>query len=170
MLSKYHPEFITITCLNWVPILEAKEHKDIIIESLRFLVKDGRAKVSCFVLMDTHFHLIWQVMGEHKREDVQRDFLRFTAQQILKNLRNNNSPLLNELLVEAKDRKYQVWERNSLSVELYTSKVMNQKMDYIHYNPVDAGLCSVPEDFAFSSASFYERNESSFDFLSHSED
>ncbi len=51
-------------------------------------------------------------MGDHKREDVQRDFLRFTAQQILKNLRNNNSPLLNELLVEAKDRKYQVWERN----------------------------------------------------------
>src|SRR5260221_4127457 len=104
MLSKYHPEFITVTCLNWVPTLEAKKHKDIIVESLRFLVKDGRVKVSCFVLMDTHFHLIWQVMGEHRREDVQRDFLRFTAQQILKNLRNINSPLLNELLVGAKDR------------------------------------------------------------------
>ena len=113
MLSKYHPEFITVTCLKWVPILEAQEHKDIVIESLRFLVKGGRVKVSCFVLMDTHFHLIWQVMGEHKREDVQRDFLRFTAQQILKSLRNINSSLLNELLVEVKDRKYQVWERNS---------------------------------------------------------
>ena len=119
MISKYHPEFITVTCLNWIPVLETKEHKNIILESLDFLVKNGRVKVSGFVLMDTHFHLIWQVMGDHKREDVQRDFLRFTAQQILKNLRNSNSQLLNKLYVESKDRKYQVWERNSLSVELY---------------------------------------------------
>lgn len=170
MLSKYHPEFLTITCLNWIPVLAAQEHKDIVVESLRFLVRDGRVKVSCFVLMDTHFHLIWQVMGEHKRSDVQRDFLRFTSQQILKNLRNIKSPLLDELLVESKDRKYQVWERNSLSVELYTSKVMDQKMDYIHYNPVEAGLCVLPEEYKYSSASFYEKNESSFDFLNHYED
>ncbi|MBL7872615.1 MAG: hypothetical protein JNM78_13445 [Cyclobacteriaceae bacterium] len=38
--------------------------------------------------------MIWQVIGDHKKEAVQRDFLRFTAQQILKNLRNTNSPLL----------------------------------------------------------------------------
>jgi len=152
MISKYHPEFITVTCLNWIPVLETKEHKNIILESLDFLVKNGRVKVSGFVLMDTHFHLIWQVMGDHKREDVQRDFLRFTAQQILKNLRNSNSQLLNKLYVESKDRKYQVWERNSLSVELYNSKAMIQKLEYIHSNPVQAGLCTLPEDYEYSSA------------------
>jgi putative transposase len=62
MYSRYHPEFVTVTCLNWIPILSSEGHKDIGINSLRFLVKDGRVKVSCFVL-DTHFHLIWQVMG-----------------------------------------------------------------------------------------------------------
>ena len=96
MISKYYPEFVTVTGLNWIPVLAAKEHKDIVLESFSFLVKDGRAKISGFVLMDTHFH--WQVMGEHKRENVQRDFLRFIAQQILKKLRNSNSPLLNELI------------------------------------------------------------------------
>jgi len=164
MISKYHPEFITVTCLNWIPVLETKEHKNIILESLDFLVKNGRVKVSGFVLMDTHFHLIWQVMGDHKREDVQRDFLRFTAQQILKNLRNSNSQLLN------KDRKYQVWERNSLSVELYNSKAMIQKLEYIHSNPVQAGLCTLPEDYEYSSAWFYEKNELNYIFLSHFED
>ena len=112
-MSKYHPEFLTVTCLNWVPILSAREHKEVVIDSLRFLVKKDRVKVLGFVIMDTHFHLIWQAMGDHRREDVQRDFLKFTSQQILKNLRNNNSHLLDELLVEAKDQKYQVWERNS---------------------------------------------------------
>ena len=145
-MSKYHPEFVTVTCLNWVPVLAQKVHKEIVINSLRFLVKENRITVSGFVLMDTHFHLIWQVMGEHKREDVQRDFLKFTSQQILMHLRNNNSPLLNELQVEAKDRKFQVWERNSLSVELYSDKVA-QKLEYIHQNPVEAGLCSLPEDY-----------------------
>ena len=128
MISKYPAEFITVTCTNWVPVLALKAHKEIVANSLRFLVKEGRVAVSGFVLMDTHFHLIWQVMGEHKREDVQRDFLRFTSQQILKTLRANNSPLLEELLVEAKDRKYQVWERNSLSVGLHNRKVTIQKV------------------------------------------
>ncbi len=45
--------------------------------------------------------------GNHKREDVQRDFLRYTSQQILKQLRKNNLPFINELLVNAKDRKHQ---------------------------------------------------------------
>ena len=109
-------------------------------------------------------------MGEHRRENVQRDFLRFTAQQMLKNLRNTNSPLLNALLVEAKDRKYQVWERNSLSVELYSANVLIQKLEYIHLNPVVAGLCNLPEEYEYSSAWFYEKNEFNFDFLNHYED
>jgi len=170
MIAKQFPEFITVTGLNWKPVLSAKAHKEIIINSLRFLVKEGRVRVSCFVLMENHFHMIWQVMGDHKREDVQRDFLRITAQQILKNLRNVNSPLLDELLVGAKDRKYQVWERNSLSIELRNSSVFKQKLEYIHANPVRAGFCKLPEEFEYSSAGFYELNQSAWDFLNHYED
>jgi putative transposase len=79
------------------------------------------------------------------------------------------SELLGELLVNAKDRKYQVWERNSLSVPLWTPKVFEQKLDYIHNNPVQAGLCKFPEDYNYSSAQFYERNEKDWVFLTHHE-
>ena len=85
-------------------------------------------------------------------------------------MRNSNSPLLNELLVEAKDRKYQVWERNSLSIEIHNSKTMVQKLNYIHANPVEAGLSHLPEEYEYSSAVFYEKNVLSYDFLSHYED
>lgn len=122
------------------------------------------------MLMENHFHMIWQVMGDHKREDVQRDFLRFTAQQILKSLRNLNSTLLEELIVDAKDRKHQVWERNSLSIELRHTHVFKQKVEYIHNNPVRAGLCNLPEEYEYSSAGFYEKNEHKWDFLNHYED
>ena len=35
----------------------------------------------------------------------------------------------------SKDRNYNFWKRNSLSIELRTQKVFNQKLDYIHWNP-----------------------------------
>jgi REP-associated tyrosine transposase len=118
--SKEHPEFLTITCLEWKHVLTEDRFKDIVVDSLSFLAKANRIAIYAFVPiaigMSNHFHLIWQILGEHRRDDVQRDFLKFTGQQILKILRNESSVMRNELLVEAKDRKYQVCKRNSLGV------------------------------------------------------
>jgi REP element-mobilizing transposase RayT len=166
-LAREHPEFITITCLNWIPVVLEDRFKNIILESLSFLVKADRIQVYAFVIMSNHLHLIWQMLGEHKRKDVQRDFLKFTSQQILKHLRNEESILQNDLLVQAKDRKFQVWERNSLSIPLWAENVFMQKLDYIHTNPVKAGMCKYPEEYKYSSAGFYLRNEKHWGFLTH---
>jgi len=165
-----HPDFTTITCLQWQHILKADREKDIIIDSLRFLVVSQRIIVFAFVIMDNHFHLIWQIRGLFKRENVQRDFLKFTSQQILKNLRTERSSMLPELCVLAEDRKYQIWERNSLHVPLWTPKVFDQKMEYIHMNPVKAGLCSFAEDYKYSSAAFYLLNETMWNFITHADE
>ena len=101
------------------------------------------------------------------REAEQRNLLKFTGQQIIKNFRNEKSAILHELLVETKDRRYQVWERNSLSIPLWSPNVMDQKLEYIHSNPVKAGLCEHPEDYKYSSARFYILNEKNWDFLTH---
>jgi putative transposase len=167
IFSKEYPEFLTVTCLEWKPLLKDDKYKDIITSSIAFLYKQQRAFIYAFVIMDNHFHLIWQMIGDHKREDVQRDFLKYTGQQVLKYLRNENSTLLNELIVNAKDRKHQVWERNSLGVSLWSESVFNEKLEYIHYNPVKAGICKYPEDYKYSSARFYEMNTSDWEFLSH---
>ncbi len=106
-------------------------------------------------------------MNEHAREAVQRDFLRYTSQQILKVLRTEESPIQYDLVVNARDRKHQVWERNSLSISLWSSKVLWEKIDYIHQNPVKAGLCKYSEDYYYSSASFYYSGDRRWDFLVH---
>jgi putative transposase len=165
--AKDHPDFITVTCLEWKPILQEDRFKEIIISSLSFLSKANRVTVYAFVIMDNHFHLIWQIMNEHTREAVQRDFLRYTSQQILKVLRNEQSPMQQDLVVNSRDRKHQVWERNSLSISLWSSKVLWQKIDYIHQNPVKAGLCKYSEGYYYSSASFYYRGDRRWDFLVH---
>jgi len=69
--------------------------------------------------------------------------------------------------VNVKDRKYQFWERNPLSVDLYTQDVFMQKLEYIRWNPVKAGLCKYPEDYKYSSAGFYLTGIDDFGFLTH---
>ena len=143
--------------------------------SLRFLVEDKRAKIFAFVVMDNHIHLIWQMMPDNDPEAVQRDFLKYTAQRIKKDLLTNHPKVLEYFKVDAKDREYLpiaigIWERNALSVELRRPEVFTQKPDYIHWNPVKAGMCNVPEEYKYSSALFYETGIDNWGFLTHYSD
>ena len=165
--AKQYADFITVTCLEWISLLEEDRFKDIIMRSLSFLSEKRKVTIYGFVIMSNHFHLIWQMLGNHKREAVQRDFLKYTAQQILNILLQEKSLHLPKLLVKAKDRKYQIWERNSLSIPLWSESVIWQKLEYMHYNPVRAGLCKYPENYKYSSAGFYYKGERNWDFLVH---
>ncbi len=167
--TKQFADFLTVTCLEWKDVLIDNRFKDIVVESLSFLCKANKISVYAFVIMSNHFHLIWQMLADYRRNEVQRDFLKFTSQQILKTLRNEESAILKELLVQSADRKYQVWERNPLSIPLWSPWFIDQKIDYIHDNPVRAGLCKYPWDYKYSSAGFYYRHEENWTFLTHYE-
>jgi putative transposase len=58
--------------------------------------------------MPNHIHLIWKVNNNLKREDVQRDFMKYTAQQIKFDLHKFHPLVLEHFKVEAKDRQYQI--------------------------------------------------------------
>ncbi|MFN2458219.1 MAG: transposase [Chitinophagaceae bacterium] len=107
MLTESYPVFFTATILEWKPLLKQDKYKDIIIDSLSYLVKDKRILLYAFVIMSNHLHVIWHVPDEHKQSDVQRDFLKFTAQMILKDLRRNHPVVSDHFHVKAKDRIYQ---------------------------------------------------------------
>ncbi len=122
--------------LKWKHLQKPDKYKDIIISSLAFLVKHKRCKVYGFVIMPNHIHIIWKINENHKLENVQRDFLKFTDQQIKLDLKSNYPDLLEKFKVNLKDREYQFWQRNPLSVYLYSCKAIEQKLDYIHLNPL----------------------------------
>jgi REP element-mobilizing transposase RayT len=150
--------------------LKPDKYKDIVISSMIFLVKNKRVSIFSFVIMENHIHLIWQILSGHTPEAVQRDFLKYTAQRLKKDLLKNHPAVLDLFEVNAKDRKYQFWERNALSVELRNHKVFLQKVRYIHENPVRAGICKLPEEYKYSSALFYEAGIDNWGFLAHYND
>jgi REP element-mobilizing transposase RayT len=155
--------FFTATNLEWKNLLLRDKYKDIVIESMKYLVKNEKVIIYGFVLMNNHIHLLWQMKAGVKRDAVQRDFLKHTAQEI-------KNDMLDKYLVNAKDREYQFWERNALSVEIWTEKVFLQKLKYIHANPVRAGLCNYPLQYKYSSASFYHNGIDNWGFLTHIRD
>jgi len=161
------PQFFTATNLEWKKLLEPDKYKKLIIGSLRFMVKDKRIKLYAFVIMPNHIHLIWQMEAGIDPVAVQRDFLKYTAQKIKADLRTFHPYVLSLFKVEAKDRHYQFWERNPLSIEIRTRRMLLQKLDYIHRNPVRAGCCALPEQYLYSSAAFYETGKDNWGFLTH---
>lgn len=93
--------------------------------------------------------------------------MKYTAQQIKRSLMNNDSDDLSKFKVNKYDREYQIWKREPLSVELLNEPMFRQKLEYIHYNPVKAGLSTLPEDYHYSSARFYHDGTNSFGMLKH---
>ena len=169
MTFNYYPQFFTATILEWKQLLVLDSMKQIIISSLQYLVNEGRVKIYGFVLMPNHIHLIWQIQDKHQKSSVQQSFLKYTAQQIKLTMINTGNKEVGNYKVKASDRQYQFWERNPLSVDLWSRPVFLQKLNYIHINPTQAHwkLCQYPEEYKYSSAKFYERGIDQFSFLSH---
>jgi putative transposase len=134
--SDYYAQFFTATILEWKQLLKPDKYKEIITGSLAYLVEHQRIKVYAFIIMSNHLYLIWQVQAGNTLPDVQRDFLKYTAQQIKSDLSIHHPLVLERFKVKAKDRQYQFWEHNLLSVDLYTHEVFLQKLEYIHWNPI----------------------------------
>ena len=136
-------------------MLKEDGHKDIIIDCLKSLVKDERIKLFAFTIMSDHIHLIWQPLQAFTLTQIQTSFMTYTAKAIQKTLSLENKIMLEELRVNKHYRTYQIWKREPLSIELFTEKAFLQKLDYIHQNPVTAGLENDAEDYKYSSAKFY---------------
>ena len=162
-----YPGFFTATILEWKQLLLNDKYKDIIIDSVRYLVKDERINVYAFVIMPNHIHLVWKICKPHILENVQRDFLKFTAQQIKLELEKDNPKLLSEFYVGAKDRDFQIWERNPLNSRLGSLELIEQKVNYIYKNPLSGKwkLAKDITDYKYSSAKFYYTDKNEFEFL-----
>ena len=159
------PQFYTATIQGWKHLLKEERFKMIIVDALQFLVESKKVKVNTFVIMDNHIHLIWQAMHGYLMKEVQTSFNKHTSKQFLKLLEDDKNIKLYK--VDSPDRKQHFWKRNSLGIELFTESAFLQKFNYIHDNPVTAGLCNHAEEYKFLAASFYLTRNREFDFVEY---
>ena len=159
--------FWTATINKWQRLLEKDEYKDVIIDSLQWLTDLGKIDVFAFIIMPNHIHLIWRINEPNGKESPQGSLLKFTAHTFQKMLRKEGAAKLSSYKVEAENKKYEFWQRDSLAIPLFTREVALQKLNYLHNNPLKEhwNLVQEPSDYKYSSAKYYEKDEKNFPFL-----
>ena len=159
--------FFTATINSWKHLLQEDDFKDVIIDSLQWLNKEAKAYTHGFVIMPNHIHILW-TYGEDEQYDPVQSLNSFTAHQFKKKL-NSRPGILKEYTSTQSDREYQFWERRSKSIPIINRAIAEQKLNYIHNNPLQEKweLASLPELYRYSSAGYYLLNTSEFGFLRH---
>ncbi len=154
--------FITATVVDWIDIFSRQIYRDCLINSLSYCIKNKGMILYGYVIMTNHIHLIVQ-SEQGELSNLLRDFKKFTATGIL-DLLQISPESRKEWILErlhkstyshSRNKNYQVWQFGNHAEEIYTEKFLWSKLDYIHLNPVRAGIVTRASDFVYSSASNY---------------
>lgn len=114
--------------------------------------------------MTSHVHLIFRSIDGQNPELLLRDFKRFTSRSVIKAIQENPKESRKEFLLESFKKEAtktsnttnnQFWRHDNRPIELWSNEVIQQKIEYIHNNPVEAGFVFKPEDYKYSSAIDY---------------
>ena len=170
MSSKYKvlddqlPNFVTATVVGWVDALSRELYKEIICKSLVFCSEKKGLQLHAWVIMPNHLHLIISCAQGHFIKDVMRDFKKYTSRQIVKAILENDHEsrkewMLNLFAFAGRSNNstddYQFWQSDYHPVILDTPAKITGRLDYLHENPVRAGIVWNPQDYKYSSAVDY---------------
>jgi putative transposase len=150
-------------------LLKPDKYKQVMVESLDNLCNRSKIKVYGFVIMPNHIHLLWEMLEMNGREMPYASFQKYTAHFMQTDLKHNHPKILDLFYVGEKERAYRFWQRDPLAVKIDIRAVAEQKLAYMHNNPLQAhwNLAITPEAYLYSSASYYEMDSKAYSFITH---
>ncbi len=164
---KFHNEegiyFITPTIVGWIDLFTRKEYCELVLNSLKYCQKEKGLVLHAWCIMPSHLHLILSMQGNEQLSSIVRDFKKFTSKAIIEEIESINESRKKWLLREFKEAgvhlkrisNYKVWQDGNHPVELDTNKMLDQRLSYLHNNPVEQGIVFRAEDYCYSSAVDY---------------
>ncbi len=161
--------FWTNTIKDWKNLLKPDKYKLVILEQLQWLVQRKKVAVYGYVIMPNHLHFIWEMLQLNGKEMPHASFNKWTSSSFLKDLRVHHPLALTSFVDESRERKHRFWQRDALAVALDSKRKLEQKLNYLHLNPLQEHwqLAVSPEEYDWSSAKFYETGQDAFDILTH---
>lgn len=173
---KFHnPEglyFVSFAVVKWLDVFTRNDYKDILLESLSFCQREKGMEIIAWCIMTNHVHLVFRSIKSQDPALLLGDFKRFTSKALLRAIKENPRESRKDFFLEAFKRaaaktsnvkKYQFWRHDNRPIELWSNKVIWQKVKYIHNNPVKAGLVYRAQDYAYSSAADYAEEKGLLD-------
>ena len=168
------PYFITLTIVEWLPLFSFPEFTKIVVDSLKHCIAKKGLLIYGYCIMPTHIHLIVQ---SHLRplESTIRDVKKFTATSIVNTAKSNEKHIgylkvfQNAAIGIKRNKYFKVWQDGYHPEIIFSNKFFFQKLNYIHNNPVVAGLVNCPEDYYYSSARNYAGLDAPIDIIFESQ-
>jgi putative transposase len=162
-ISPGYVYFITITIVDWMDIFTRPVYKHNIVDSLNYCIANKGLQVYCWCLMSNHIHLIASASEGNNLSDILRDLKKFTSKDLIRAIKDvpesRRDWLLNLFWYAGKNDKkikyYKVWQDGNDVKEIHSTEFLDQKMEYIHNNPVRAEIVVNSEDYLYSSARDY---------------
>lgn len=155
--------YLTFQVVGWADVFSRQIYRDIIIDSFKYCIENKGLELFAYVIMTNHVHVIMRSKNGNL-SDIVRDFKKYTSKQILELISSSNIESRREWLemifkyharFNKRAGERQLWTHENHAVELSTNEMMDSRLNYIHNNPVRAGIVQNPEDYIYSSASNY---------------
>lgn len=159
--------FISFATIYWIDVFTRVDYFDTIIKSLDFCRKNKGMEIYGYCIMPSHIHLIFRSsLGDPS--GLIRDFKGFTSRKMLKIIEENPQESRKEWMLWMFDiagkknsniKLRQFWQQNNKPIEIWSLKVFEQKLNYIHHNPIESGFVTDPIDWKYSSARNYANDD-----------
>ena len=155
--------FISFSTVYWIDVFIRELYFEEVVKSLDFCRKNKGMEIYSWCIMPSHIHLIFRAK-ENNPSDLIRDFKKFTSKQIQGLISDNIQESRKEWMLWMMERaglknsnvkNRQFWQQHNKPIELWSSEVIDQKVNYIHNNPVVSGFEYEPEHWKYSSALNY---------------
>lgn len=156
--------FLSFSTVEWIDVFTRTMYKDTLVESLKYCQEKKGLLLYAWVIMTNHVHLIISSKEEIKQEHIIRDFKKHTSKELLKLIEENKQESRRNWMLwifkkagerNSNNKYYQFWRQDNHPIELSTNEMMQQRLDYIHNNPVEEGIVDEPEHYLYSSARDY---------------
>jgi REP element-mobilizing transposase RayT len=157
--------FVTFTVVYWLDVFIREEYRSIFLDSVRYCQQHKGLQVGAWCIMSSHVHMAIGTTGQEQLEDIIRDLKSYTSRHIRKYIENSPQESRKEWLLwmmeragkkKSNNNDFQFWQQHNHPTELSTNEILQQRLDYIHNNPVEACLVENPGDWLYSSARDYE--------------
>jgi len=162
----YYAYFVTCSVVEWLPIFAEWAYAQIILDSLAYLREHKAIQLNAFVVMSTHMHAVMWPRQAANISDVLRDFKRYTSRAVSSEaIKQGHDGYLQTFAAarpswhRARGTNYQVWQEGFHPESIYSDDFARQKIEYIHNNPVKAGLVNSAQEWPHSSARAYLLHE-----------
>lgn len=162
--------FMTFTVVGWIDLFSRKLYRDIFLKNMAHCRKHKGLRVGAYVMMTNHVHVIWR-SETGKLSDTLRDFKSFCTKEFITAIQNESESRRDWLLHmfefyanrTSQNKDFKIWISGNHPEEIFSEDFLKTKLNYIHENPVRAGIVEMPEDYLHSSASNYINGKGIFE-------